>query len=308
MTQSREPPRGPELVCRRVRAGKAAQPPVNPSFSNRSTDRNKAATSSAWPGFALPMSARTAGRSPSAGRASANPAASGTPSSRKPPRSASAGLRRGAARPAAPFPLEDLAGASKPEPRVVTGIAELDRVAGGGFVPGSATLIGGEPGIGKSTLLIQACAAVARSGARVIYVSGEESTAQVRLRAARLGLAEAPVQLAAQTLVEDIVATLGSGDAPEIRGHRFDPDHVERRDRIRAGHGESGARLGPGAHPLRQGERRGAAHRRPCHQGRPDRRSPRRRTHGRRGFLVRGRRRACLSPVESRQESLRRDR
>ena len=84
------------------------------------------------------------------------------------------------------------------------------------FVPGSATLIGGEPGIGKSTLLIQACAAVARSGGRVVYVSGEESTAQVRLRAARLGLADAPVQLAAQTLVEDIVATLGSGDAPKF--------------------------------------------------------------------------------------------
>ncbi len=83
-------------------------------------------------------------------------------------------------------------------------------------MPGSATLIGGEPGIGKSTLLIQACAAVAQSAGRVVYVSGEESTAQVRLRAARLGLAGAPVQLAAQTLVEDIVATLGSGDAPKF--------------------------------------------------------------------------------------------
>ena len=83
-------------------------------------------------------------------------------------------------------------------------------------MPGSATLIGGEPGIGKSTLLIQACAAVARSGGRVVYVSGEESTEQVRLRATRLGLADAPVQLAAQTFVEDIVATLGSGDAPKF--------------------------------------------------------------------------------------------
>ena len=122
--------------------------------------------------------------------------------------------RRGGA--GRPFPLEDLSGPSKVDPRVITGIAELDRVAGGGFVPGSATLIGGEPGIGKSTLLIQACAAVARSGARTVYVSGEESTAQVRLRAARLGLAEAPVQVAAQTLVEDIVATLGSGEAPRF--------------------------------------------------------------------------------------------
>ena len=123
-----------------------------------------------------------------------------------------AAARRGAA--GRPFPLEDLSGETKPAPRLVTGVAELDRVAGGGFVPGSATLIGGEPGIGKSTLLIQACAAVARSGGRVVYVSGEELTAQVRLRAARLGLADAPVQLAAQTFVEDIVATLGSGDTP----------------------------------------------------------------------------------------------
>ena len=114
------------------------------------------------------------------------------------------------------FALEDLAGQTQPEARIITGIGELDRVAGGGFVPGSATLIGGEPGIGKSTLLIQACAALARRGGRVIYVSGEESTAQVRLRAARLGLSDAPVQLAAQTLVEDIVATLASGDAPRL--------------------------------------------------------------------------------------------
>jgi DNA repair protein RadA/Sms len=122
--------------------------------------------------------------------------------------------RRGAS--GRPFPLEDLSGASAPQPRIVTGIGELDRVAGGGFVVGSATLIGGEPGIGKSTLLIQACAALARRGGRVVYVSGEESTEQVRLRATRLGLAQTPVQLAAQTLVEDIVATLGSGDAPKL--------------------------------------------------------------------------------------------
>jgi DNA repair protein RadA/Sms len=125
-----------------------------------------------------------------------------------------AAVRRGAVGRA--FALEDLTGDSKPLARIVTGIGELDRVAGGGFVAGSATLIGGEPGIGKSTLLIQACAALARRGGRVVYVSGEESTEQVRLRAARLGLAGAPVQLAAQTLVEDIVATLGSGDAPKF--------------------------------------------------------------------------------------------
>src|SRR6202042_3387302 len=125
-----------------------------------------------------------------------------------------AAVRKGVA--GRPFPLEDLSGSSQTEPRLVTGVGELDRVAGGGFVPGSATLIGGEPGIGKSTLLIQACAALARRGGRVVYVSGEESPEQIRLRAARLGLTSAPVQLAAQTLVEDIVATLGSGDTPKF--------------------------------------------------------------------------------------------
>jgi DNA repair protein RadA/Sms len=87
-------------------------------------------------------------------------------------------------------------------------MAELDRVAGGGFVPGSGVLIGGDPGIGKSTLLLQAMAALANRGRRVIYVSGEEAIAQVRLRAERLGIAETSVLLAAETNAADIVATL----------------------------------------------------------------------------------------------------
>ncbi|PWB81722.1 MAG: DNA repair protein RadA, partial [Methylocystaceae bacterium] len=95
--------------------------------------------------------------------------------------------------------------------RFSSGIDELDRVLGGGIVPGSLVLLGGEPGIGKSTLLIQACAALARRGERVIYISGEEAVAQVRLRAARLGLADAPVELAAATHVEDILATCSTG-------------------------------------------------------------------------------------------------
>lgn len=109
------------------------------------------------------------------------------------------------------FELEGLAGSDKPASRIVTGINEFDRVTGGGFVPGSVLLLGGEPGIGKSTLLIQACAALARQGARVIYISGEEAVAQVRLRAARLNLADAPVELASATQVEDILATCATG-------------------------------------------------------------------------------------------------
>ena len=114
------------------------------------------------------------------------------------------------------FPLEGLAGESKSAPRIVSTLGELDRVTGGGFVPGSVILLGGEPGIGKSTLLIQACATLARKRHRVVYISGEEAVAQVRLRAERLGLADAPVELAAETSVEDIVATLQQGRPPAL--------------------------------------------------------------------------------------------
>src|SRR6478735_1319249 len=114
------------------------------------------------------------------------------------------------------FALETLKGETQDAPRIVAGIGELDRVTGGGFVPGSVLLIGGDPGIGKSTLLMQACAALAQAGRRVVYVSGEESTGQVRLRAERMGLADAPVDLAAETNVEDIVATLNQGQRPAL--------------------------------------------------------------------------------------------
>ncbi|MGO8264181.1 ATPase domain-containing protein, partial [Rhizobium ruizarguesonis] len=87
----------------------------------------------------------------------------------------------------------------------------LDRSLGGGFVRGSAVLIGGDPGIGKSTLLMQAAAALARRGHKIIYVSGEEAVAQVRLRAQRLAAAYTDVMLAAETNVEDILATLADG-------------------------------------------------------------------------------------------------
>jgi len=101
-------------------------------------------------------------------------------------------------------------------PRRATGIAEFDRALGGGLVTGSATLIGGDPGIGKSTLLLQAAARLAMAGAPVAYVSGEEAADQVRLRARRLGLGAAPVQLAAATSVRDILTTLSSGPPPAL--------------------------------------------------------------------------------------------
>ena len=101
-----------------------------------------------------------------------------------------------------------LEGAEPEAPRASSGIAEFDRVLGGGLVPGSAILIGGDPGIGKSTLLLQATAAFASSGLSTVYISGEESEAQVRLRAKRLGLEKSPVALAAATNVRDILASL----------------------------------------------------------------------------------------------------
>jgi DNA repair protein RadA/Sms len=121
-----------------------------------------------------------------------------------------------AARKGRAFALEPLAGAAHEAPRLPSGVSELDRVTGGGFVRGSVLLVGGDPGIGKSTLLIQAAAALAKAGQRVVYISGEEAVAQVRLRAERLGLSGAKVELAAETSVEDIVATLSEGKAPRL--------------------------------------------------------------------------------------------
>src|SRR6201992_2281706 len=87
------------------------------------------------------------------------------------------------------FTLESLTGDTQDAPRTPSGVAELDRVTGGGFVRGSVLLLGGDPGIGKSTLLTQATSMLARAGHRAVYISGEEAVAQVRLRAERLGLA-----------------------------------------------------------------------------------------------------------------------
>ncbi|MGB3148445.1 MAG: DNA repair protein RadA [Paracoccaceae bacterium] len=109
--------------------------------------------------------------------------------------------------------LSTLTTKEAPPPRSMSGIGELDRVLGGGLVAGSAILVGGDPGIGKSTLMLQATAAFARNGLKCLYISGEEAAAQVRLRAQRLGLADAPVHLAAETNLRDILTTLDSARA-----------------------------------------------------------------------------------------------
>ena len=89
--------------------------------------------------------------------------------------------------------------------RLSTGVSELDRVLGGGLVPGSLVLLGGEPGIGKSTLLLQAAARVAETGQRVLYCSGEESLHQVKIRGERLGVTGAPLYLLAETCLERVL-------------------------------------------------------------------------------------------------------
>jgi len=111
-----------------------------------------------------------------------------------------------------------LSGTQEKVDRLSTSINELDRVCGGGLVSGSVILVGGDPGIGKSTLLLQACAKVANlaENPEVYYISGEEAVDQVRIRAQRLGLDKAPVKLASCTDVKDIITTLEKSKASVV--------------------------------------------------------------------------------------------
>jgi DNA repair protein RadA/Sms len=120
--------------------------------------------------------------------------------------------RAGAAAALKPVPLGAVR--SEEAARLSTGVLELDRVLGGGLVPGSLVLVGGEPGVGKSTLLLTALGAIARSGRRALLVTGEESAAQVSLRAARLGGAET-VEILAETELETVCATL-EAEKPDV--------------------------------------------------------------------------------------------
>ncbi|MEM8616414.1 MAG: DNA repair protein RadA [Pseudomonadota bacterium] len=101
-----------------------------------------------------------------------------------------------------------LNGEQDPPERIIMGVDELDRVFGGGIVPSSATLIGGDPGIGKSTLLLQVAARLARNGLKSVYVSGEEATAQIQERARRLKVADSPVDLATETDLRKVLSAL----------------------------------------------------------------------------------------------------
>ncbi|WP_374276088.1 DNA repair protein RadA [Brevundimonas sp.] len=104
--------------------------------------------------------------------------------------------------------FESLSSETPEPPRIRTGVEEFDRVCGGGVVPGSALLLGGDPGVGKSTLLLEVAAKTARAGRRVAYLSGEEAVEQIRARARRMGLADAAVELASVTALREILSTL----------------------------------------------------------------------------------------------------
>ncbi len=142
-------------------------------------------------------------------------------------------VSRGPGRPGKEAPglaLEGLKGRTAAPERRLTRIAELDRVLGGGLVPGSAVLVAGDPGIGKSTLLLQASAALGRESAAgaagAVYVSGEEATDQLRMRAERTGLTDAPVSLLAATSVNQVIATV-EGLAPEERPRLLVIDSIQ---------------------------------------------------------------------------------
>ncbi|NDB70169.1 MAG: DNA repair protein RadA, partial [Methylocystaceae bacterium] len=109
-----------------------------------------------------------------------------------------------------------LTGEANDVDRITIGISELDRVLGGGLVPGSAILMGGDPGIGKSTIILQAAARLASGGYNAAYISGEESVQQVRLRSRRLGLDKTPVRLATATSVKDILASIEGANKPDV--------------------------------------------------------------------------------------------
>ncbi|MDP9127869.1 MAG: DNA repair protein RadA, partial [Pseudomonadota bacterium] len=108
-----------------------------------------------------------------------------------------------------------LKGVDQALPRRMSGIGEFDRVLGGGLVPGSVVLVGGDPGIGKSTLLLQAVCRLAKNY-KTVYISGEEAIDQVRLRAARLDLSDAACDLATATSIRDIVSSVDHSNPPDI--------------------------------------------------------------------------------------------
>ena len=151
--------------------------------------------------------------------------------------------------------------------RIVTGISELDRVLGGGIVIGSVTLIGGEPGIGKSTILLQLCGEVSKTK-NVLYVTGEESVRQIKLRAVRLNVPEDNLPRCRERRGRD----LRSDRIYETRfgRHRFDPDDALHGYFVVVRHGQSGQGELGALFKCSKNAGDSNLHRRPCQQGRRD--------------------------------------
>ena len=172
----------------------------------------------------------------------------------------------------------------------------------------SAVLVGGDPGIGKSTLLLAVAARAATEGSAV-YVSGEEAIDQIRMRAARMGVADAPVELATATSVRDIAASMDAADGPDlIVIDSIQTMYVDTLEAARARHGFPSPGVGPGVDPGGQEARHRPAARRPCHQGRRHRGPARARAHGRHGALFRRRAQPSVPHPALRQEPVRPDR
>ena len=148
-------------------------------------------------------------------------------------------------------------------PRFSTASGELDRVLGGGLVDGSVVLIGGDPGIGKSTILLQTLCAIAQRFP-ALYVTGEESQQQVAMRARRLDLPQDRLKVMTETCIESIIATARA--EAQGHGHRLDPDHLHRAAAVGTWRRGPGPRERGAAGALCQAERHGDLPRRPRHQ------------------------------------------
>ncbi len=189
--------------------------------------------------------------------------------------------------------LGTLAGGADEAPRFTTGMAELDRVTGGGIVPGSALLIGGEPGIGKSTLLLQLSASLARAGRRAIYLSRKRAAAQVRLRAERLGWRRRRCRWRRRRTSPTFWRRSMRARSP-IWSSSIPFRPCGRTNSTRRRYGEPGAGGDAVADPLCQAGGRGAAAGRACDQRGPNRGSEGGRAHGRLRALFRGGPRASV--------------
>ena len=135
-------------------------------------------------------------------------------SAKKSGKSAKSGFGQSSSFAAKPMPLHQVS--TDHETPYGTGVNDLDHILGKGLVPGAALLLGGEPGIGKSTLLLQVAGAVAASGRKVLYASGEEGLAQIKVRAARLGVLNDQLTAIATSQTDDVLACLNDDDAPSL--------------------------------------------------------------------------------------------